>query len=112
MDKLIIVILVIWGALWLLGVVLRFLSHFANAVSQQWERRRPERERVGYSIGQPIGVLVATIEGHRLMSMGLAITLFVALLFLAGADSASLVSAIDALGGKDFPILGWAVRAD
>ena len=109
MDKLIIGIVIIFGAFWLLGVVLRVLSDFANAVGQEWERMRPGRERVGSAIGRPMGVLAATIEDHRLMSAGLAITLFVAALFLAGADSAWLVASVDALGGKGFPLLGWAI---
>jgi TPR repeat protein len=108
MDRLIIGIVVIWGALWLLGVALRVLSDITSAVSQHWERTRPGRERVGYAIGHPMGVMAATIEDHRLMSMGLAITLCVAAMVLAGADSASLVSYMDGFGGKDFPLLGWA----
>ncbi len=109
MDNLIVWIAVIWGALWLLGVVLRVLSDFANAVREQWERTRPGRERVGYAIGHPMGMLTATIIDHRLMSAGLAFVLFVAALFLAGADSASLVSSLDAIGGKDAPLVGWAI---
>lgn len=109
MDKLIIGIAVLWGGLWLLGVVLRIVGDVLNAVGQQWDRTRPGRERVGYVIGHPLGILAATVTDHRLMSTRLAITLFVALLFLASADSAWLVSSIDGVGGRDLPLLGWAI---
>jgi len=108
MDKASIGILVVLGALCLFGV-LRALADFAHAVGLQRERTRIGLEGVGYAIGQPMGVLAATIEDHRLMSVGLAITLFVAVLFLAGADSASVVSSVDALGGQGFPLLGWMI---
>lgn len=109
MDKLIIGIAILWGGLWLLGVVLRIVGDFLNAVRQQWDRTRPGRERVGYAIGHPLGLLFATLSDHRLMSVGLVFVFSIGALFLAGADSAWLISSVDGIGGKDMPLLGWAV---
>jgi TPR repeat protein len=109
MDKLILGILIIWAVFWLLGVVLRVISDIADSVSQGWERTKPNRQRVGYAVGYPTGVLAAAIADHRLMSSGLAITVLLAAVLIGSLESAFLVSAVDALGGQNFPILGWAV---
>jgi TPR repeat protein len=108
MDKLIIGIAILWGGLWLLGVVLRIVGDFLNAVRQQWDRTRPGLERVGHAIGHPLGVLSATVSDHRLMSAGFAFVFSIGALVLAGANSAWLISSLDGIGGKDMPLLGWA----
>jgi TPR repeat protein len=107
--KLIIGIVVIWGALWLLGVGLRVFSELASATRQQWDRTQPGRARVGNAVAYPLGALTATMVDLRLISTDIAITLVVAVLLLAGADSATLISWVDGLGGKDVPLLGWAI---
>ena len=109
MDKLIIGIAILFGGIWLLGVVLSIVDNFLNVVRQQWGRTRPGRERVGYAIGHPLGVLSATVSDHRLMSVGLVIVLSIGALFLARADSAWLISSADGIGGRDIPLLGWAL---
>ena len=56
-----------------------------------------------------LGVLSATVSDHRLMSVGLVIVLSIGALFLARADSAWLISSADGIGGRDIPLLGWAL---
>jgi TPR repeat protein len=109
MDKLIIGIAILWGGLWLLGVVLRIVGDFLNTMRQQWNHTRPGLERVGHAIGHPLGLLSATVSDHRLMSVGLAVVFSIGALFLAGADSAGLISSVDGIGGRDIPLLGWAL---
>jgi TPR repeat protein len=109
MDKLIIGIAILWGGLWLLGVVYQVVSDFLNAARQQWDRTRPGRERVGNAIAQPMGELSATVSDHRLMSVGLVIVLLIGALFLAGADSAGLIASVDRIGGLQMPLTGWAI---
>ncbi len=109
MDKLIIGIAVIWGARWLLGVVLNVVGQFLSAVRQQWDRTLPTRERVGHAVGRPAGVFVATVRDHRLMSAGFAFVFALGALILSGMDSRWLVSSLDGMFGGASPLVGWAV---
>ena len=109
MDKVLIGIALIWIALWLLGAILRVLADFANTIRLQWDRARPSIDNVGHTIGYPMGRLAAAIYDYRLVSTGFAFALLFAGLFLISVDSAWLVRTIDTLGGKNFPLLGWAM---